>query len=61
MAAVSARSPKAASEAGQILVIAALSMLAIIGGVALVLEGGKVRFYADVEEAIAVHDRNMAA
>lgn len=27
----------------------------------LVLEGGKVRFYADVEEAIAVHDRNMAA
>lgn len=27
----------------------------------LVLEGGRVRFYADVEEAIAVHDRNMAA
>ena len=27
----------------------------------LVLEGGKVRFFADVEEAIAVHDRNMAA
>ena len=40
MAAVSARRPKAPSEAGQILVIAALSMLAIIGGVALVLEGG---------------------
>ena len=27
----------------------------------LVLEDGKVRFYRDVEEAIAVHDRNMAA
>jgi len=27
----------------------------------LVLEGGKVRFFEDVEEAIAVHDRNMAA
>ena len=27
----------------------------------LVLEGGKVRFFKDVEEAIAVHDRNMAA
>ncbi len=40
MAAVSARRSKAGSEAGQILVIAALSMLAIIGGVALVLEGG---------------------
>jgi hypothetical protein len=26
-----------------------------------VLEGGKVHFYKDVEEAIAVHDRNMAA
>jgi len=27
----------------------------------LVLEDGKVRFFDDVEEAIAVHDRNMAA
>jgi capsular polysaccharide transport system ATP-binding protein len=27
----------------------------------LVLEGGKVRFFADVEEAIALHERNMAA
>jgi len=27
----------------------------------LVLEGGRVRFYRDVEEAIAAHDRNMAA
>ena len=27
----------------------------------LVLENGRVRFYRDVEEAIAVHDRNMAA
>jgi capsular polysaccharide transport system ATP-binding protein len=27
----------------------------------LVLEGGRVRFFADVEAAIAVHERNMAA
>ena len=27
----------------------------------LVLEGGRVRFYRDVEEAIATHERNMAA
>ena len=27
----------------------------------LVLEGGKVRFFDDVEAAIAAHDRNMAA
>jgi capsular polysaccharide transport system ATP-binding protein len=27
----------------------------------LVLEGGRIRFFPDVEEAIAVHDRNMAA
>jgi capsular polysaccharide transport system ATP-binding protein len=27
----------------------------------LVLEGGKVRFFNDVEAAIAAHDRNMAA
>ena len=40
MAAASARRRRPGSEAGQIIVIAALSMLAIIGGVALVLEGG---------------------
>lgn len=40
MATESAGRPRAGSEAGQIIVIAALSMLAIIGGVALVLEGG---------------------
>ena len=27
----------------------------------LVLEGGRVRFFEDIEEAIAVHERNMAA
>ena len=40
MAAASTQRRRAGSEAGQIIVIAALSMLAIIGGVALVLEGG---------------------
>ena len=47
----------ARSEAGQILVIAALAMLAIIGGVALVLEGGNAyanqRIAQNAADAIA--------
>jgi capsular polysaccharide transport system ATP-binding protein len=49
------------STAGLIMVSHSTSTIRSYCTCGLVLEGGRARFFADVEEAIAAHDRNMAA
>ena len=47
-------------EAGMLMVSHSTNTIRNYCDAGLVLEGGRVRFYADVEEAIAAHEANMA-